>query len=165
MTKNQRKRNDATYNTGDYVVCRSGGIWRVVCADADTVWLIAHENRNGETKALSVNGDKIVRKIVSEEEILEVIDRVGFICTIQASGDKIRNELYREAMAKFDEIEWVRVIKTVYLRQQEKQPTAAELTYSEKAKSYLHGEISVLLKTPADKVEEAIVSAVSGDTW
>jgi CarD family transcriptional regulator len=67
-------------------------------------------------------------------------------------------------MEKFDEVEWVSIIKTVYRRKQDKRLMDAELAYCEKAKDYLHGEISVLLEMPADKVEEHIAQAVDA-SW
>jgi hypothetical protein len=39
-----------------------------------------------------------------------------------------------------------------------------EASFSEEAKKYLHGEISVLLKIPMDGVEDYIASAVSKDS-
>ena len=93
------------------------------------------------------------------------MDRTEFIRTIQASSGKIRREFYDNAMAKFDEIEWIRVIKPVYLRQKEKNFMIYELDYMHKAKNYLHGEISVLLQIPMNQVEGHIAFSVSKDAW
>ena len=68
-------------------------------------------------------------------------------------------------MAKYEEVEWVKVIKTVYLRQQEKRISPVEMAYEEKARNFFYNEISVLLEIPFDAVEDYIVSAVSKETW
>jgi CarD family transcriptional regulator len=150
---------------GEFVICRSGGIWQVVGLDAGSVRLLQHGGTGGEVKVLPACDGEIVRKIVSQEAILEVIGRIGFIRTILAPNDKVRDELYQDAMAKFDEVEWIKVIKTAYLRGQEKWLTAAEIAYKKQAENYLHGEISVLLKMPLDAVEGFITASVSSDAW
>lgn len=151
------------YEAGNYIVCRNGGIWRISQMDGNSCTLVEHES--GIIKTISAGSDEIVRKIASKETILDAVDRVGYIRTIRAPSDKIRKEFYDEAMAKYDEIEWIKVIKTIYLRQKEKRLMPYEITYSGKAKDYLHGEISVLLEMPLNKVEDYITAAVARDSW
>jgi CarD family transcriptional regulator len=146
------------YKVGDYVICRNGGVWRVAGIDADEIRLIEHES--DAEKILSASSTEMIRKIASKETILDVIQRVPYIRTIQAPNNKVRISLYDEAMAKYDEIEWLKIIKTVYLRRQEKRLIPNELEYGEKAKGYLHGEISILLEMPVNEVEKYIKSAV-----
>jgi CarD family transcriptional regulator len=151
------------YEIGEYVICRSGGVWRVTEIDGDSIRLLEHES--GIMKVLTAGSGEIVRKIVSKETMIEAVNRIAYVRTIQASNDKARKKLYDDAMAEYDEIEWIKVIKTIYLRQKAKRLTPSEIVYSEKAKGYLHGEISVLLEIPMDKVENHIASAVSNDSW
>jgi CarD family transcriptional regulator len=151
------------YASGDYVICRSGGVWLVAENDGSSLRLLEHGS--GTVKTIPAGSDEIVRPIVSRAAIMEVIDRVAFIRAIQAPGNKSRQQFYDEAMAQYDEIEWVRVIKSVYLRQREKRLLPFEPGYSERAKAYLHGEISVLLQIPLAQVEGYIVSTVANETW
>ncbi|MDR0924274.1 MAG: hypothetical protein LBN31_07985 [Hungatella sp.] len=151
------------YETGDYVICRNGGVWRVEEHNGGQIHLMEHGSK--AVKTISKDCDEIVRRIITKEELEEVIDRIGFIRTIQAPNDKIRNEFFREAMAKYEEVEWVKVIKTVYLRQQEKRISPVEMAYEEKARNFFYNEISVLLEIPFDAVEDYIVSSVSKETW
>jgi CarD family transcriptional regulator len=149
------------YEIGDYVICRSGGVGRVTGRLDGALRLILHGGEDGAVKEVAEDDGEIVRKIMSREAILEVIDRIGFVRTIQAPNDKVRHEFYQEAMAQYDELEWVKVIKTAYMRQQERRLTPTETACSEKAKGYLHGEISVLLDMPADEVGDYIAAAVA----
>lgn len=151
------------YEKGEYIVCRSGGLWLVSQNDNSKLLLVKHEC--GTSKILPMDSEEIVRKIISKEAILEVIGRIPFIRTIRASNDKIRKALYEEAMKQYDEIEWVKIIKSVYLWQQEKRIAPSEIAFSDKAKGYLHGEISILLEIPLDEVEEYITSTISSETW
>ncbi|WP_461246824.1 hypothetical protein [Treponema sp. R6D11] len=95
------------YQKGDCVICRSGGVWRVLDADSDSVRLIKHESDN--KKAIVINCNEIVRKISTKDVIDDVVSRMSFISTISATSDKERKKLYDKAMAKFDAIEWSRI--------------------------------------------------------
>lgn len=151
------------YEPGQHVICRDGGVWLITEQSGDRLHLVEHER--GATRELPADGEDIVRSVASREKILEVIDRVAFIPAIQAPGDRARNELYEASMAMFDEVEWIRVIKSVYLRGQDKRLPDSEIAHSEAAKRFLYGEISVLLEIPLDRVEEHITRAVTDDSW
>jgi RNA polymerase-interacting CarD/CdnL/TRCF family regulator len=149
--------------SGDYVICRTGGVWLVKECDGGTAVLEEHET--GAVKSVPAASGEIVRGLVDEATLRDAIDRIAFIRTIQAPNDKIRMEFYREAMGKFEEIEWIRVIKSVYLRGQEKRLAPLELELGAQAKRYFHGEVSVVLGMPMTQVEQYIADAVSKDTW
>ncbi len=151
------------YQVGNYVVCKSGGIWKIEEISNGQCKLA--EYGTSATADVPVGDDEIVRKIISKEAMLDVISRVGFIRTLQAPNDRIRKEFYEGAMAEYDEIEWIKVIKTVYLRQEEKRLFPGEAELAKKAKKYLHSEISILLDIPFDKVEAYIADSVSSDSW
>jgi CarD family transcriptional regulator len=151
------------YEIGQHVICKSGGVWRVDAIDNREIRLTEHEA--GNVKTVPVGGDEIVRGIASKEAILEAIDRAGFIPAVRAPNDKIRIEIFGDAMAEYDEIEWIKVVKSVYLRREERRASSAEIEFAERAKRYLHGEISVLLEIPMDKVETHIADAVSNNDW
>jgi CarD family transcriptional regulator len=153
----------AVYKPGDYVFCSFGGVWLVEGAGDETLNL--KEHGSGNRKHVSGHDNDIVRAVSSKEKVLDVIDRIGFIRTIRAPNDKIRREFYEEAMSKYDEFEWVKVIKSVYMRKQDGRLMRGEAEYAEKAKSYFHGEVSVVLGIPVDEVEEYISAAVSCDGW
>lgn len=60
--------------------------------------------------------DGFIREVSTKEELLELIERMPYIQTIQAPNGKVRKELYELSMKKYDDVEWVKVIKSVYLR-------------------------------------------------
>jgi CarD family transcriptional regulator len=152
------------YKTDDYVICKSGGIWKVLTVYAEQIILSSYESE--EEKILpSTCKDEIVRRVASKEDILESISRIAFIRTIQAPNDKIRRELYKEAMSKFDEEEWIKVIKSAYLRSKDGRIKQYETEYAQQAKSFFHGEISVVMGIPMSDVENYISTAVSNDKW
>ncbi|MBE6052547.1 MAG: hypothetical protein E7212_01340 [Clostridium sartagoforme] len=151
------------YKCGDYVVCKSGGVWSIVHKDESFIKL--KEYINGLERKISVNDAEIVRSICSKETIEEAIDRVGFIKTIKASNDKARKEIYDAAMNEYDEISWISIIKTIYIREKDHRLMDKELEYSKKAKEYFHSEVSILLGIDYRDVEKYISDKVSSDEW
>ena len=95
-----------------------------------------------------------IREISSQADLEELIERMPYIRTIQAATSKGRKELYQMAMDEYDDVEWVKVIKSAYLRVQENCYEEYELEYAKKAKEFLYREISLRLDVPFEKVEE-----------
>lgn len=151
------------YKCGDYVICRNGGVWNIVQENSDSLKL--KEYINGLEQTISINNDEIIRKICSKETIEEAIDRVGFIQTLKAPNDKARKRIYDSVMAEFDEISWVSIIKTIYIREKDHRLMPLELEYSKKAKEYFHSEVSILLNIDYKDVEKYIADKVSSDEW
>jgi len=100
--------------------------------------------------------DGIIREVSTKEELLELIERMPYIQTIQAPNGKVRKELYELSMKKYDDVEWVKVIKSVYLRMEDRRYEDFEPGYMEKAKEFLYGEIAVRFELPADEVEQFV---------
>lgn len=97
---------------------------------------------------------RIIRQISTREELEEIIDRIPYTQTIQAPNSKVRREFYQTAMEKYEDLEWVKIIKSVYLRMEEKHYEEFESEYLEKAKAYLYGEISIQFQIPFEDVEK-----------
>lgn len=108
---------------------------------------------------------EIIRKICSRSEIEELLDRIEFIQTLQAPSNRVYDEFYNNAMEKYDEIEWVRVIKTAYIRQKMKHIEKFEIEFCKQAKSFLYSEIAILLKIPFDDVEQYIIDYIRQNEW
>lgn len=100
--------------------------------------------------------DGIIREVSTKEELLELIERMPYIQTIQAPNGKVRKELYELSMKKYDDVEWVKVIKSVYLRMEDRRYEDFEPGYMEKAKQFLYGEIAVRFKIPYEEVEQFV---------
>lgn len=98
--------------------------------------------------------DGYIREISSQTDLEELIERMPYIRTIQAATSKGRKELYQMAMDEYDDVEWVKVIKSAYLRVQENRYEEYELEYAKKAKDFLYQEIAFRLDVPFEKVEE-----------
>lgn len=98
--------------------------------------------------------DGYIREISSRTDLEELIERMPYIRTIQAATSKGRKELYQMAMDEYDDVEWVKVIKSAYLRIQENRYEEYELEYAKRAKEFLYQEIAIRLAVPFEKVED-----------
>lgn len=151
------------WDLGTYVIGKSGGVWRVEAADGDRYVLARHEG--DERRSVPSDGDEIVRAVCSREQMEELIRRVPYIRTIQAPNDRFRRALYDEAMTKFDGVEWISVIKSVYIRSRDQRLAPFEREYEQRAKAYFYGEASAVLGLPTDRVESYIAETVADDAW
>lgn len=104
--------------------------------------------------------DGIIREISTKEELEELIERMPYTQTIQAPNGKTRRELYQLAMSEFDDLEWVRIIKSVYLRMEEKRYEDFEPEYLEKARKFLYGEIAVRFQISIEEVENFLTKKI-----
>ena len=106
-----------------------------------------------------------MRKIVTAKEADELIHRVKEIDTLQIRDEKLREEKYKEAMRTCSCEEWIRMIKTLYLRGKSRQAegkkiTSSDARYLHLAEENLYGELSIALKIPKEKVEDFITKRV-----
>lgn len=154
-------RKTATYDAGTYLLCRSGGVWRVEYATEGAYVLSALEK--GEKKRVPLGSGEILRPLCSKAYIEEVIDRAGFVPTLQAPNDKLLKSLYQAALSECDELQWMRILKTAARRRKSARLFPGEEEFEEKAKAFLHGEISVLLGIPFKEVESHIAAALKED--
>ena len=111
------------------------------------------------------NGKVLIRKIVTAQEADELISRVKEIDILQIKDEKLREEKYKEAMRTCNCEEWIRIIKTLYLRTKSRQAegkkiTSSDARYLHLAEENLYGELSIALKMPKEEVEQFICKRV-----
>lgn len=109
--------------------------------------------KNGIASKEGLSAKDIIREISTKEELEELIDRMPYVKTIQAPNGRVRKELYQMAMLQYDDLEWVKVIKSVYLRMQDKRYEDFEPEFLEKARFFLYGEIAVRFHILLEEVE------------
>lgn len=159
------------YAAGDYIILEKDGIWQVSELETDTKsgevlhYILKSPKEPDNTKNIKADSKMLLRKVISKDDLTDILSRIPYIRTIQAPNNKIREELYETAMAAYDELEWIRVIKTAYLRKEEGKQMPFEEKYSRQSKNYFHLEISVIMDIPFDKVEDYIASAIADDLW
>ena len=66
--------------------------------------------------------------MLNRDEALELFERLPYIRTLQAANDRTLEQLFREALAKEDYLQWVQIIKTCYVRQHDTSKSRRPLT-------------------------------------
>ena len=66
--------------------------------------------------------------MLDREGALELIERLPYIRTLQAADDRTLEQLFREALAKEDYLEWIQVFKTCYVRSHDTSKSRRPLT-------------------------------------
>lgn len=161
------------FKVGDYVVYGNTGVCQI-----EDIGPIAIGNRDKEYYTLvpvygrnsklytAVDSDKVViRPIMTKQESDALIDEMENIDTLRIGDEKRREEIYRETMRTCDCKEWVRIIKTLYLRKMDrisrgKKVTSSDERYLQMAEENLYGELAFSLQMPREKVGEFITEKI-----
>ena len=106
-----------------------------------------------------------MRRIVTFEEAQELIDNIPYIDAIEESDRKILEAIYKKAINTCDCREWVKVIKTVYQKQENelnrgKPIGQVDKRYRKQAEDLLYGELCIPLNIPKESVEQYIAENV-----
>lgn len=163
------------YQKGDYVVYGCKG----VCEVSEVTMLKMDRNApekpyyilepcfQRESRIFTpVNSEKtVIRPILSRDAAEELIDDIPNIEEVWCANDKMREEQYRDIMKNCECRGWVRIIKSLYIRRQERLQNKKHLAVSDErylknAEDHLYAELSLALKIPREKVEEYIMSRV-----
>jgi len=109
-----------------------------------------------------VDNDKVLmRRVMTNEEAQELLEKVPDIPLLWIENEKQREEVYKKALKSHDGTNWIKIIKTLYVRRQERLSQGKKLTYTDEkylniAKNCLYGELSIALDMEKDKVEDLI---------
>lgn len=169
--KVKKKRPAAEYKTGELVVYGSSG----VCVVNDIIrmttpgtrkknyyyCLIPVDNQSSRIYAL-VGQDKVkMRRIISHDEAISLIDSAPELSIIDIKSDKTREDQYKSAIQSCDCRELFRIIKTLHARnerrlKQGRKITSTDERYMKEAKKSLYTELSVVLDVKRDEIEDFI---------
>lgn len=161
------------FGTGDYVVYGHSGICQVMgvttmdmagISKERLYYILRPEGKSDGTIYTPVdNGKMVLRKVMTREEAEALIAEIPSIETLEITDDKYREERYKECIKSCECRELIRIIKTIYLRKQErvsqgKKVTATDERYLKMAEDNLYAEMSMLLGVPKAKMEQYISS-------
>lgn len=126
-------------------------------------YVLAPVSQKGGKIFTPVDNEKTpMRRVLTREEATSLIDRIPEIEELWISSEKLRENKYKECMRSGDCREWIRIIKTLYLRNQErsaqgKKVTATDEKYLHMAEECLYSELEIPLEIPKNQVEQYIV--------
>ena len=161
------------FQTGEFMIYGNNGLCEVMdvapveFASADKLYyhIVPVGSRNSRL-FVPVDQTKVVmRRPISKEDALALIDRLPDLGQIETDNDRMREEKYKAAIQSEDCEELFRLIKTMYLRRQERlaagrKVTALDERYMKAAKDHLYGELSYVLKTEKDDIDAFITERI-----
>lgn len=159
------------FEKGEYVVCGNKG----VCTVEDVTTLdISGVDKKREyyiLKPIYLSGSTVyvpvdaandsMRRVLSKEEAAQLISGISDIPLIAITNDKLLEQEYRGCMKSNSCEEWIKIIKTIYLRKQKRleagrKVTAVDAKYFRMAEDNLYGELAISLGMSRGDVESYI---------
>lgn len=103
----------------------------------------------------------VMRKLLSKDEARKLITEIPNISVIKSENDKAQEEKYKECFRTCECKDWVRVVKTLYVRMKKREKMGKKMTstdekYFRQAEDYLLEELGIVLEVPHDKIEKCI---------
>lgn len=160
------------FSIGDYMVYGINGVCRVqdICAspfdkkDTRTFYLLKPLG-TGEGSVIYTPVDNVqvlMRPLMTKEQAAALIERMPGLEPLEVPMEKMRRDLYRQAMQSCDPEQYVRLIKTVYRRrmdmmQQHKRLSETDSDFERNAKLSLYHELSVVLEVKFAEVEQYLI--------
>lgn len=156
---------------GDKVICGSKG----VCSVEDITTLnISGVDKEREYYILKPvymiastvyvpvdNEAASLRKVLTKEEAKELLERISQIPLLAVTNEKFLEQEYKNCLRTESCEEWIRIIKTIWLRMQKRKDagrkvTAVDSRYYKIAQDCVYGELAVALSMSRESVEEYI---------
>lgn len=160
------------FQVGDYVMYKTDGVCKI-----DQITTMESNPKDKQKRLYYVmipvkdSGLKIYsaventaiprRPIMTEQEARTMVESMADLPVLKIENEKYREESYKKALKSCSCQEWVRVMKTIYLRKkgrisEGKKSTAVDDHYQQAAKELLLGELSVSLHMSEDEVDQYI---------
>ena len=125
------------FQVGEYIVCDHNGVCKVLGISEmpelkkDVLYYqLEPVYSKGSRIFVPVDSNKLVmRKVSTAEEVEALLDEIPSIETMWIANEKKREEQYREVARKYDCREWVKIIKTIYLRKKSRKLEGKKITY------------------------------------
>lgn len=163
------------FEKDELIMCGGHGVCRVVNVTGNPIdkldkirkyYVLEPVFEKGSTVYTPVDNDKVImRKIMNKKEAEELVERITEIDTVWIQEEKSREQMYKEAIRTYDCQSLVQIIKTLYLRRQNrlkegKKVLSSDEQYLRKAEELLYSEMSLALSIPKEEVETYIREAV-----
>ncbi len=167
------------YQKGEYVIYGQNGICKIVDitnpgfpgVDRKIKFYMLEPIGKAKSRIYSrVDSDKVaIRKVMTKENIEDLIQEIPDISELWIDNEKNRENNYKEAMRTCSPKEWVRIIKTLYERGQEREEqgkkiTATDEKYLRMAEDNLYSEMAFVLGMEESQMQEYIADKIGNRT-
>ena len=106
-----------------------------------------------------------MRRVMSRDEALALIEDMPDIPSLQIENEKKRRIAYKEALNECENKSYIQIIKSVRQKRedcvnQRKRLSESDAEYEKKAKFCLHGELAAALDIAFDDIEEYVLNMI-----
>lgn len=110
------------------------------------------------------NKNGYLRNLLTKEEIDDLIKSISLIEPLKIDSKNLENE-YRALLHSGKHEDLIKIIKTTYLRNKERQKNKRSIgekdkEYFNKAEKYLYSEIAIVLDKTFDEAKEYVIDVV-----
>ena len=163
------------FEVGEYVVCGSKGVCvveNITTLDIAGVdkerkyYILKPIYQTGSTVYVPVDSPKdSLRRVMERRDAQKLIEAIPDVPLLVIANDKLTEQTYKESLKSGNCEEWVRIIKTIWWRKQQRlqagrKMTALDAKYFHMAEESLYGELAVALDLNRDAVAEYIVEKI-----
>lgn len=165
------------FNVGQYVVCGNKGVCTVEdittldisgVDKAKKYYILKPKYVTASTVYVPVDSaGTSMREVLTKEEAQELIRSIPEIPIMEIKNEKLVEQDYKACMKSNCCREWVKLIKTIYLRKQKRleagrKETAVDGKYFRIAEENLYGELAVALQMERSEVCNYITEHLQG---
>lgn len=160
------------FKVGDYVMYKTEGVCKIDQITAmdnfpkdkqKKLYYVMSPLKDSGLKIYSAVDNTMIprRPIMTEQEARNMVEAMADIPGLEIENEKCREESYKKALKSCDCREWIRIVKTIYLRRQGryaegKKSTAVDDYYQKAAEELLLEELSVALHMSEEEVNQYI---------
>lgn len=161
------------FHIGDFVVNTNNGICEIKDVltmnmsgtDKEYYLLVPITEQTAKVYIPVDMASQRIRLAMSRKDALELIESIKDIDEAYIENEKEREKTYKDALNSRDPKRLVGIIKTLYLRKQErveagKKNTAVDERYFKLAENHLHNELAFALQVEKEKVQEMILNTI-----
>lgn len=163
------------FNIGELIIYGSSGVCKVTeitkmslkgMHDGRLYYVLQpYYQKTGKIFTPVDNEKVIMRQLISKEEAKALIDDIPNIESLWIANDKQREETYKKCIRSHECKEYVKIIKTLYMRKQEriaqgKKITATDERYFRQAEDNLYEELSIPLGIPKEEMSDYIAKRI-----
>ena len=151
---------------GDAVVYKCRGMYKVEdigtlnfsFADRKKKYYTLQSMEDSRDRAYVPKDDESnIRRPVSREEAMDLISRMPDIEVLRVKNEKFREQEYKNCIADFCPENWIKVLKTLYKRTQNRGSiTSMDKKYQMLLEHALYSEFSFALGIPANRMTQFI---------
>lgn len=159
------------FEKGEYIVYGTSGVCRVEEITTMNMrgvprdrlyYVLAPSSQKGGKIFTPVDNEKtMMRRVINQEEASRLIDEIPNIEELWIANEKLREDQYKACMRSCDCREWIRIIKTLYVRKmartaQGKKVTSTDEKYLRMAEDFLYSELEIPLGIPKEHMSDYI---------